>query len=130
MHLLRTLFSLKIGSPVLSGLCRAFLWMLLGAFILSLLLWGSGLSEQDLSLYTYVVHGLAVAFGGWTAGKRAIRKGWYQGSLTGGFYGIIVLVIGFLALDSPLKAVDLLWIAAAAVIGALGGMFGVNFQKA
>ncbi|AIQ14054.1 TIGR04086 family membrane protein [Paenibacillus durus] len=130
MHLLRKLFSLKIGSPVLSGLCRAFLWMLMGAFILSLLLWGSGLSEQDLSLYTYVVHGLAIAFGGWTAGKRAIRKGWYQGCLTGAFYGIIVLIIGFLALDSQLKAVDLLWIAAAAVIGALGGMFGVNFQKA
>ncbi|MDT3426659.1 putative membrane protein (TIGR04086 family) [Paenibacillus forsythiae] len=130
MHLLRKLFSLKIGSPVLSGLCRAFLWMLLGAFILSLLLWGSSLSEQDLSLYTYVVHGLAVALGGWTAGKRALRKGWYQGSLTGAFYGIIVLIIGFLALDSPLKPVDLVWIAAAAFIGALGGMIGVNFQKA
>ncbi|MFD1772823.1 TIGR04086 family membrane protein [Paenibacillus rhizophilus] len=129
MDLLRKLFSQKIGNPVLSGLFRAFLWMLLGAFILSLLLWGSGLSEHDLSLYTYVVHGLAIAFGGWTAGKRAISRGWYQGCLTGAFYGVIVLLIGFLALDSPLKAPDLLWIAAAAFIGALGGMFGVNFQK-
>jgi putative membrane protein (TIGR04086 family) len=103
--------------------------MLLGAFVLSLLLWGSGLKEQDLSMYTYIVHGIAAAFGGLTAGRRATNKGWYQGSLTGIFYGIIVLLIGFLALDSSPSAVDLLWVLAAAAIGALGGMFGVNLQK-
>lgn len=130
MQLLRKLLSPNIGNPVLAGLLRAFSWMLLGAFVLSLLLWGSGLSEEDLSLYTYVVHGLAIVLGGWASGKRAVRKGWYQGSLTGAFYGIIVLLIGFLALDSHLRADDLLWIAGAALIGAVGGMFGVNFQKA
>ncbi|WP_410514357.1 TIGR04086 family membrane protein [Paenibacillus sp. BR2-3] len=130
MYIIRRLFSWRIANPVLSGICRSFLWMLLGAFILSLLLWGSGLQEKDLSMYTYIVHGLAVIFGGLTAGQRAGRKGWYQGSLTGGFYGIIILLIGFLALDSALSGADLLWVMAAAALGALGGMFGVNLQKA
>ena len=80
-------------------------------------------------MYTYIVHGIAAAFGGLTAGRRATSKGWYQGSLTGAFYGIIVLLIGFLALDSAPSGVDLLWVLAAAAIGALGGMFGVNLQK-
>lgn len=100
MSLIRRLFSWKISSPVLSGLIRSFLWMMLGAFILSLLLWGSGLQEQDLTMYTYIVHGVAAAFGGLTAGSRAVRRGWYQGALTGMLYGLAVLLIGFLALDS------------------------------
>ncbi|AIQ20038.1 hypothetical protein H70357_27490 [Paenibacillus sp. FSL H7-0357] len=129
MYFIRRLFSWRITSPVLSGLCRSFLWMLLGAFVLSLLLWGSGLKEQDLTTYTYIVHGIAAAFGGLTAGRRATSKGWYQGSLTGGFYGIIVLLVGFLALDSAPAGIDALWVMAAAAIGALGGMFGVNLQK-
>lgn len=129
MYLIRRMFSWRIANPVLSGLCRSFLWMLMGAFVLSLLLWGSGLKEQDLSMYTYIVHGIAAAFGGLTAGRRATSKGWYQGSLTGAFYGIIVLLVGFLALDSAPSSIDLLWILAATAIGALGGMFGVNLQK-
>lgn len=129
MYLIRRVFSWRIGNPVLSGICRSFLWMLAGAFVLSLLLWGSGLQESDLLMYTYIVHGLAVLLGGVTAGQRAGHKGWYQGSLTGGFYGVIILLVGFLALDSAVAGADLLWIMAAAVIGALGGMFGVNLQK-
>jgi putative membrane protein (TIGR04086 family) len=103
--------------------------MLLGAFVLSLLLWGSGLQEEDLAMYTYIVHGIAAAFGGLTAGRRASSKGWYQGSLTGAFYGLIVLLIGFLALDSTPQGIDFLWVLAAAGISALGGIFGVNLQK-
>lgn len=129
MYLIRRMFSWRIANPVLSGLCRSFLWMLMGALVLSLLLWGSNLKEQDLSMYTYIVHGIAAAFGGLTAGRRATRKGWYQGCLTGAFYGVIVLLIGFMALDNSPAGADLLWILAAAAIGALGGMFGVNLQK-
>lgn len=129
MYLIRRLFSWRIANPVLSGLCRSFLWMLLGAFALSLMLWGSSLKEQDLSMYTYVVHGIAIAFGGLTAGRRATNKGWYQGGLTGAFYGIIVLLVGFLALDSAPSGMDFLWVLVAAAIGAFGGIFGVNLQK-
>lgn len=129
MSFIRSLFSWKITNPVLSGLCRSFLWMLLGAFVLSLMLWGSGLKEQDLAMFTYVVHGIASAFGGLTAGRRAVSRGWYQGALTGLFYGLLVLLIGFLALDSTPSGMDCLWIMAAGAIGALGGMFGVNLQN-
>ncbi|WP_342562551.1 TIGR04086 family membrane protein [Paenibacillus sp. FSL R7-0345] len=129
MYLIRRLFSWRISSPVLSGLCRSFMWMLLGAVVLSLLLWSSGMKEQDLAMYTYIVHGIAAAFGGLTAGRRAVSRGWYQGALTGVFYGVIVLLVGFLALDSSPAGIDGLWVLTAAAIGALGGIFGVNLQK-
>lgn len=129
MQFIRNLFSWRLSSPVLSGLLRAFLWMLLGALALSLLLWGSGMSEKDLSTYTYIVHGVAAAFGGLAAGRKTSSRGWYQGAWTGILYGIIVLLVGFLALDSSPAGMDLLWVLAAAGISALGGMFGVNLQK-
>lgn len=129
MYFIRRLFSWRISSPVLSGLCRSFLWMLVGALVLSILLWSSNLQEQDLTMYTYIVHGIAAAFGGLTAGRRADSRGWYQGGLTGVFYGIMVLLIGFLALDSSPAGIDALWILAAGLIGTLGGIFGVNLQK-
>lgn len=129
MYLIRRLFAWRIASPVLSGLLRSFVLMFLGAFVLSVLLWGSGLEEGDLSLYTYIVHGLAALLGGGTAGRRSERKGWYQGGMTGLLYGAAVLTVGFLALDTALKAADVLWVAGAALLGCLGGMFGVNLGK-
>lgn len=88
MYLIRRLFSWRITNPVLSGLCRSFLWMLLGAFVLSLLLWGSGLKEQDLSMYTYIVHGIAAAFGGLTAGHEPRTKGGIKEALQESFTGL------------------------------------------
>lgn len=40
-----------------------------------------------------------------------------------------MLLVGFLALDSAPAGIDAVWVMAAAAIGALGGMFGVNLQK-
>jgi putative membrane protein (TIGR04086 family) len=103
--------------------------MMIGAFVLSLFLWLSGMQEEDLTAYTYVVHACAVCIGGLVSGKRSGHKGWYQGGLTGAFYGVIILIIGFLALDNSFSLSKLVWIAAAYVLGSFGGMFGVNMRN-
>lgn len=95
----------------------------------SLLLWGSGLAEDDLSFYTFLVHAASAFIGGCVSGKRAGNKGWYYGCLTGLVYGVTLLVIGFLALDSSLSLGDLTLIATVFAGGAIGGMFGVNLKK-
>ncbi|MBB3127094.1 putative membrane protein (TIGR04086 family) [Paenibacillus rhizosphaerae] len=129
MHLIRRLFSFRISNPTLSGLYYSFFWMMVGALILSFLLWSSGMKEQNLSHYIYVVHAAAAAFGGLVSGKRSGRRGWYQGGLTGILYGLMIIMIGFLALDSSLRLGDLLLIAAVIASGAIGGMFGVNLKN-
>lgn len=129
MEPIRRVFSLRINNPILSGLLYSFMWMFLGALGLSLLLWASNLSEDDLSLYTFLVHGVSAAFGGIVSGKRAGNKGWYYGCLTGLLYGIMLIVIGFLALDSSLSWGDLTLIATVLVAGSIGGIFGVNLRK-
>ncbi|GJM75107.1 hypothetical protein HMSSN036_73230 [Paenibacillus macerans] len=58
MHFIRNLFGFRISQPTVSGLWYAFLWMMIGALILSLLLQGEMLDEPELALYTYLVHGM------------------------------------------------------------------------
>lgn len=129
MELIRRWCSFRLAHPIFSGLFYAFAWMLLGALLLSLLLWLTQLQEQDLSLYTYIVHAFAILSGGLVAGKRSPNKGWYQGGITGILYGLIVLLVGFLALDAGMNGQDLLHLGIAFVIGAGGGMFGINLSK-
>jgi putative membrane protein (TIGR04086 family) len=103
--------------------------MFIGALVLSFFLWMSDLREQELSTYTYVVHGLSLLIGGFIAGKRSGEKGWYYGGLTGIVYGLLVLLIGFLALDASFNWKDSLQLLIAFLLSALGGIFGVNTQR-
>ncbi|MGO4528864.1 TIGR04086 family membrane protein [Paenibacillus sp. 2TAF8] len=129
MQLIRRLFSFRVSNPILSGLYHAFVWMFIGALVLSFFLWMSDLREQELSTYTYVVHGLSLLIGGFIAGKRSGEKGWYYGGLTGIVYGLLVLLIGFLALDASFNWKDSLQLLIAFLLSALGGIFGVNTQR-
>lgn len=129
MEQIKRVFSLRVTNPILSGLMYSFMWMFLGALGLSLLLWASDLSEDDLSLYTFLVHGVAAVFGGIVSGKRAGSKGWYYGCMTGLLYGIMLILIGFLALNSSLSLSDFTLIAVVFTAGLIGGIFGVNLRK-
>ncbi|AZK46535.1 TIGR04086 family membrane protein [Paenibacillus lentus] len=129
MDFFRRLASIRLSHPTLSGIWYAFLWMMVGALVLSLLLQSGSLEEHKLTWPIYTVHAAALLFGGFTSGKRAGQKGWYQGSLTGLFYGILILVISLLALDNSPGLSDLTLLLPAVLIGALGGMFGVNLHR-
>ncbi|WP_433945911.1 TIGR04086 family membrane protein [Paenibacillus sp. SN-8-1] len=129
MEYKRRMLPFRISHPTVSGLWYSFLWMMIGALILSLFLHLSQMQEDNLSVYTYLTHALSIGFGGIAAGKRSGRKGWYQGGLVGVLYGIIVLLISFLALDSQLILNDFLLLLPASLIGMVGGVMGVNLQK-
>ena len=129
MHMIRRVLSFRIANPILSGLYYSFFWMMLGALLLSLLLWSSGMKEQSLSRYIYLVHAVAAAIGGLVAGKRSGKRGWYHGGLTGVMYGVLIMVIGFLALDTSLRMGDLLLLGTVFTSAAIGGMFGVNIRN-
>ncbi|WP_138495681.1 TIGR04086 family membrane protein [Paenibacillus pinistramenti] len=129
MQQIRRLLPFRIAGPTLSGLWYAYLWMMLGALILSLLLRWTNLQEDNLSPLTYVIHGLSVFAGSFISGKRSDRKGWYQGALTGTLYSIVLNIISFLALDATIGGHDLLYLIPAFIIGAAGGIFGKNAKK-
>jgi putative membrane protein (TIGR04086 family) len=129
MHLIRRIFGIRLSQPTVAGLWYGFLWMMIGALILSLLLQGDMLEEFEMTVYTYLVHAVAVLFGGIVSGKRAKQKGWYQGALTGALYVLLLLLISFLAMDTSLGLQEWALILPGFVLGSIGGMVGVNLVR-
>ncbi|WP_135555019.1 TIGR04086 family membrane protein [Paenibacillus cymbidii] len=116
----------KLSSPLLTGLTYAFFAMGLLTIVASLLLLATSQQEDELPVYAYVIHVLSLLLGGYAAGKRAGRRGWYYGGVLGVLYALVVWLVAFLGYDRGLDAQSLLFIGIAFLSGALGGMFGVN----
>ncbi|MUT67286.1 TIGR04086 family membrane protein [Paenibacillus sp. NEAU-GSW1] len=119
----------QIGSPVLAGILFALIWLAAGALLLSLLLHFSNMKENNLPNLSLAVHGVSSLAGGFVSGRRSGRKGWYHGGLLGVIYGILILIIGFLAADASLSLRSAALLGIALLAGAFGGMIGVNTKK-
>jgi putative membrane protein (TIGR04086 family) len=117
------------GSPLLYGVFYSAVWLAAGALLLSLLLRFSSMEESELPRWVWVIHAFSALAGGFTAGKRSGRRGWYTGGLLGLLYGMLILLIGFLAADAKLSSGSAVLMAVAAAAGAAGGMLGINTKK-
>ena len=60
-------------SPLFAGLVYAMIVAVTATIIISLLLAMTGLREQSLPLYVYMIHGIAVFTGGFICAKRALK---------------------------------------------------------
>ena len=118
-----------IGAPLLAGVVFSIIWLAAGALLLSLLLHFSSMKESELGTYALIVHSLSALAGGFTAGKRSERKGWYNGGTLGLIYGILVMIVSFLAANAAPSWNSALILGAALLAGAFGGMIGVNLKK-
>ncbi|GIP16891.1 hypothetical protein J40TS1_25330 [Paenibacillus montaniterrae] len=115
--------------PMLAGITYALIWLAAGALLLSLLLHFTSFKESNLGMMAFVVHSFASFVGGFSAGKRASSKGWYYGGSLGIIYGLIVILISFLATDVSLSLHSLILLLTVLAAGAFGGIIGVNLRK-
>lgn len=118
-----------MNHPIVAGVCYGFIWLALEALALSVLLSAGSAGEDSLVKYTYIVHTIALIIGGFTAGKRSGKRGWYYGGITGALYMLIVLLIGFLAMNVTLGLDKWILLAASFVVSAIGGIIGVNMKR-
>jgi|HigsolmetaGSP12D_1036236.scaffolds.fasta_scaffold00210_12 putative membrane protein (TIGR04086 family) len=116
----------RAGSPMLSGLMWAVIWLGAGTLLLSVLLAGTSLRESDLTPWVFGVHGFAAAAGGFVAARKSGRKGLYTGALTGIVYTLAVLLTSYLAVEITWSARIPALLGVTGLTGGLGGMFGVN----
>lgn len=129
MNAIQNVTRWKLGHPLLAGIVYAFVWMALGALALSVLLYSSSASEDEMKGYIYIVHCIALFIGGWISGKRSGKKGWYYGGMTGIAYALLVILIGFLAMDAGVSLQKFVQTIAAFAVSAIGGIIGVNMSK-
>ncbi|MFC6331552.1 TIGR04086 family membrane protein [Paenibacillus septentrionalis] len=118
-----------MAMPLMAGITFALIWLAIGALLLSLLLHFTSMKESNLGMMAFIVHSFASFVGGFSAGKRAESKGWYYGSSLGVFYGLIIIIVSFLATDVSLSLHSFILLLTVLAAGAFGGMIGVNLRK-
>ncbi|BBH19284.1 hypothetical protein Back11_06290 [Paenibacillus baekrokdamisoli] len=119
----------QVTTPMLSGILYAAIWLAVGALLLSALLRFGSMQESELPLYSMLVHGLSALAGGYIAGKRSGTKGWYYGGLLGVVYGLLVLLVSFLASNTGISGRTLAMLGETLLAGAFGGIVGVNAKR-
>lgn len=119
----------SMASPLLSGILYASVWLAAGALFLSLLLRFGSMQENDLPTYSLVVHGCSALAGGFVAGRRSKQRGWYYGGMLGIAYGMLVLLVSFLASNTGFNAKTMSMLAEVLISGSFGGMVGVNTKR-
>lgn len=126
MSSIARVLKVRVNSPVLSGIIWSVIWLGAGALILSLLVAGNSVREDELLPWAFGVHGAASLAGGFTAARRSGKKGWYYGALNGLLYTAAVLVTSFLAADMEWSLRIGALLGLNGLTGAFGGMLGVN----
>ncbi len=121
--------AMVISSPIAAGIVFSILWLAAGSLLLSILLHFTSMKEANLPSGALIVHAVSALTGGFATGKRTEKRGWYYGALLGLIYGLIVLIISFLASDASITLRSALIVGAVALAGAFGGMIGVNMRK-
>ncbi|REE84329.1 putative membrane protein (TIGR04086 family) [Paenibacillus taihuensis] len=118
-----------MASPMLSGILYSSIWLALGALLLSAMLRFGSMQETQLPMYSLIVHGCSSLAGGFVSGKRSGARGWYYGGLLGIAYGILILIVSFLASNTGISGRTLTMLLETLLCGALGGMIGVNAKR-
>lgn len=119
----------RILSPIVAGLITALILMLIGVLFVSVLLMSDQLGESSLTTAVYLIHGASLLAGGWVAGRRKGKRGWYHGGLLGIVYWLLILIIGFLSMNATIHLDTLITAAICLITGTIGGMFGVNMHR-
>jgi putative membrane protein (TIGR04086 family) len=126
---IKNVTDVRFSSPLFSGLVYAFLTMGITSLIFSFVLTFTTQNEDTLSYFVYFIHALSIINGAYACGKRTPNKGWYHGGILGVIYGVIIIIVGFLSFDYGFSLQSLMAMFGAFVLGALGGIFGVNHSK-
>ena len=119
----------QMASPLLSGILYASIWLAAGALLLSMLLRYGSMQENELPTYSMVVHGCSALAGGFVSGRRSKQRGWYYGGTLGVVYGILVLLVSFLASNAGFSGRTMTMMIETLICGSFGGMIGVNTKR-
>lgn len=91
----------------------------------SILISTTGLTETAARWIMVAAGSVAVLFGSSQTAKSIGKSGWLNGGITGLAYAVVLLILAIL-LDMGLTAYSLITLAGGFILGALGGVLGVN----
>ena len=126
MKELTTSTTFKKISPFL--FCQAIIWAFIffGALLTTVTLKYTDFSSSLLPFISLIINGLGLLLGGFIAGRKHKKHGWYKGGLQGIGYVVTLFLISFLAFEKQMSINPMLFGTFAFSISALGGILGVN----
>ena len=124
---LRTDFN---GSPLILGVIGAFVASLLCTLVMAGIYTWTTISESTLPYTAYTINAISVLFGAVLSARSAGVKGWYYGGVTALLFSAMLAIVGSLVdLSAAFQLETLVRIAILGLIGAFGGMIGVNLKR-
>ncbi|MCL4426222.1 MAG: TIGR04086 family membrane protein [Firmicutes bacterium] len=117
-------------TAVAAGVVVSFALTFVASTIMALLLYNMIMSDNRLPLLEDLAGLISVVLGGWYAARRAETSGWLHGGVTGVVYVLIALTLGLALYSVPFILVtSLKRLGAGFLLGALGGVLGVNLRR-
>lgn len=98
--------------------------------VAALLLSYTPLAEESIPWIAFITEGLGAAIAGFVPAKKSGRNGVVTGALCGALYILIIWVLASITSDGMFFSPHILIMAAISVImGAVGGILGVNLKS-
>lgn len=116
------------GTAPLAHLQGLGLALILTTFLLiglSLVVTATSLTEGVARWFMVAGGSISIMVGSSQTGRRIGKAGWLNGGLTGLAYALVLILLALL-LDLPLSSRSLITLVAGFILGAAGGVFGVN----
>ena len=114
---------------ILKGLGYSYILTLATLLIYNLALTFTSLSGNSIAMASSAITTASSAFGGFYASKNIKEKGLIYGLLVGLMYIVCLTLIVFLAQDSFVFEMDILYkVLLVSLAGGIGGVLGVNFK--
>lgn len=117
-------------SSILRGLVCSFAILVVFSIILGFFFsMFNALNEEVISRILLVINYVAIFIGGLNSARASYRKGWLTGGFVGLLYMLIILVLGLRWVEVSLSLDLILRIISGFIAGAIGGIIGINLKK-
>ena len=114
---------------ILKGLGYSYILTLVILLIYNLLLTYTSISADSISIVTSFITTISAAFGGFYTCRHIQEKGLIYGFIVGICYIILLIIMFYLAKESYIFDITLLYKAIlVSAAGGIGGILGVNFK--
>lgn len=118
------------GSPLVFGVIVAFITSLICTLIMAGVYTWTSVSESTLPYTAYTINAISALTGALMAARSAGVRGWYYGGVSALLFSAVLAFVGSLVdFSAAFQAETVLRILLLGLIGAFGGMIGVNMRR-
>ena len=87
------------------------------------------ISDKVTSIFKIIIPIISMLMGGYYMGKKATKKGFFEGLKLGIIFSILLIIFNYLAFNNSFKLKYILFYLILIITSILGSMIGINRKK-